>query len=200
MMLSRLSTVGARRRYNTPAYQLLVRVIAAAAGTDRDDLTRQWLTAPLGMRHTRWIERTHAPQVAGSPMLGLATSPLDLARLGLLVLADGVWDGTRIVSSAGLSESLQTSQPHNPAYGLLWWLNGRDRVLRPTGDVERGPLIPTAPNDLIAALGTGDCKLYVVPSLGLVVARLGAPAGAQSPAGSQFDHELWDRLATAAPR
>jgi len=37
----------------------------------------------------------------------------------------------------------------------------------------KGPLIPTAPPDLVAALGAVDRKLYVVPSLGLVVTRLG---------------------------
>jgi len=36
-----------------------------------------------------------------------------------------------------------------------------------------GPLIPTAPRDLVAALGALQRKLYVVPSQHLVVTRLG---------------------------
>ena len=39
-----------------------------------------------------------------------------------------------------------------------------------------GPLIPTAPADLVAALGKADQKLYIPRALDLVVARLGDKA------------------------
>ncbi len=58
-------------------------------------------------------------------------------------------------------------------------------------------LIPSAPSDTIAALGAADRKLYVVPSLSLVVTRLGAAAGPPAAAGSSFDSELWERLLAA---
>ena len=53
--------------YNTPAYQLVIRVVSAAAKMDHQLLTREWLAGPLGMENTRWVDRTFAPQKKTSP-------------------------------------------------------------------------------------------------------------------------------------
>ena len=63
-----------------------------------------------------------------------------------------------------------------------------------SGEVAVGPLIPTAPDDTVAAQGALGRKLYVTPSLGLVVTRLG-----DRPA-SDFNTELWRLLMAAAPQ
>jgi hypothetical protein len=61
-------------------------------------------------------------------------------------------------------------------------------------------MIPTAPSDVIAALGAADKKIYVCPSLDLVVARHGGAAGGtRSEALSSFDSQLWEKLMAAAP-
>jgi hypothetical protein len=57
-----------------------------------------------------------------------------------------------------------------------------------------GMLVPNAPADLYAALGKNDQKIYVVPSLGLVVVRMGEAAGNSHLALSSFDNELWGKL------
>jgi hypothetical protein len=63
-----------------------------------------------------------------------------------------------------------------------------------------GSLIPTAPDDLVAALGKADQKLYISREHDLVVGRLGEKADQESrPALSSFDAALWamlDRLRT----
>ncbi len=56
-------------------------------------------------------------------------------------------------------------------------------------------LIPAAPADLVAAQGARDRKLYVVPSLNLVVSRLGDNGSRD---GSSFNDALWERLIRAA--
>jgi len=55
-------------------------------------------------------------------------------------------------------------------------------------------LIPAAPNDCYAALGKNDQKIYVVPSLDLVVVRQGEASGSPLFALSSFDNELWEHL------
>jgi hypothetical protein len=90
-----------------------------------------------------------------------------------------------------LTEAFASSQQHNPSYGLLWWLNGKAKHPQ-GGKIVDGPLIPTAPPDLVAALGALGRKVYVVPSLDLVVTRLG-----DEPA-KDFNDELWRRLSLAA--
>ena len=76
----------------------------------------------------------------------------------------------------------------NPAYGRLWWLNGSEYTMSARGR-KNGPLISEAPDDLVAALGFLDRRLYIAPSLDLVVARTGADAP-----DSDFDEELWKLL------
>ena len=95
-----------------------------------------------------------------------------------------------------LREALDTSQPLNKSYGYLWWLNGRPTV-RANGK-QASQLIPGAPKDLVAALGALGRKIYVVPSLELVVTRTGANSDADGE--PPFDEVLWKALMKASPR
>ena len=133
--------------------------------------------------------------------IGFATTARDLARFGLLVLAQGSWNGRDLLQNAGyLGRMLKPSQDLNPSYGLLWWLNGQSRVQRPDqAQAAPGSLIPAAPRDLVAAQGAMDRKCYVVPSLGLVVTRLGAPTGNNPTLDLKWDDDFWKLLIKAAP-
>lgn len=183
---------GERWRYNTPAYQRLMRVMAEASGKTENELTREWLTSKIGMSHTRWRQR---PAMPG--MIGLATTAWDLARFGLLMLNEGDWDGERILPDVDyVRASVRPSQDKNKAYGYLWWLNGYP-VTRTAGGTSP-TLIPSAPKDLYAAQGAGQRKVYVVPSMGLVVTRTGD--NGQLRGESSFNNELWRLLIKAAPQ
>ncbi len=48
------------------------------------------------------------------------------ARIGLLMLHRGVWDGRRLLPEWWIDESLRPC-PLNPNYGLMWWLNTNRR-------------------------------------------------------------------------
>ena len=177
--------------YNTPVYAVTKRVLAAAARSPLETITRDWLAAPLGMKDTAWRKRPAAMGDVGNPT-GLVTSPRDTARFGQLILDGGkAADGRRVVSETGLQAMLARSAT-NPAYGRLWWLNGSDHAIRPLANRIEGPLIPAAPADLVAALGAMDRKLYVVPSRRLVVVRMG-----QAAIDKDFDQQLWLRLGKA---
>jgi CubicO group peptidase (beta-lactamase class C family) len=181
---------GEQWRYNTRAYSRLVSVLKAATGEDIDGLTRAWLTGPLGMGESDWRPRTWLTGNADANTTGFVTSARDLARFGLLMLGRGRWgDASLLEDRTYLEDSVSPSQPLNPAYGYLWWLNGQP-VTSPQGD-SAPSLIPAAPGDLFAAQGALGRKLYVVPSLELVVVRLGdAPA-------SDFNQQFWLRLMAA---
>jgi hypothetical protein len=80
----------------------------------------------------------------------------------------------------------------NPAWGYLWWFNGRARHMLPFSDrVFPGPIVPGAPDDLIAARGASDQRLIIVPGRSLVVVRLGEPVAR---AAGNFDTEFMARL------
>jgi len=109
------------------------------------------------------------------------------------VLADSAW----------YAASWRQVPPDNPAYGQLWWLNGGATYRIPGPYVLpsiNGSLFPSAPADLVAALGKGDKKIYVIPSLELVVVRHGEEAdiaGGNPAAISAFDEQWWQRLKVA---
>jgi CubicO group peptidase (beta-lactamase class C family) len=186
---------GTRWRYNSAAYSRTVDLVAAAAKESPDALTRKWLTGRIGMNDSKWVGRPGAGDRNPVNPRGFATTARDLARFGLLILAEGRWGGETVIADREyLRAALRPSQELNPSYGYLWWLNGQKEVARGAGKRTPGPLIPGAPADLVAALGAGDRKLYVVPSLGLVVTRLGDATG------PGFDKEFWQALQGAAPR
>jgi len=118
-----------------------------------------------------------------------------MARFGLLISANGKWNDTEIVSQNFLQEATNTSQNINKAYGYLWWLNGKTSFHLPSTQLEfTGSLIPNAPNDMFAALGKNDQKIYVVPSKKLVVIRMGEAEDDSNFALSNFDNDLWEKI------
>ena len=95
-------------------------------------------------------------------------SARDYARFGLLYLKDGVWNGERILPEGWVKQSM-VSSPANGLrnYGYQFWLNGFDP--KNTGQRE----YPEMPADLFFADGYGGQRIYIVPSLQLVVVRMG---------------------------
>ncbi len=79
----------------------------------------------------------------------------DQARIGLLMLRRGEWNGVRVLPEEWISESLKPCALH-PNYGLLWWLNtGRARY-------------PSAPPSSFAASGAGGNLTWVDPEHDIV--------------------------------
>ncbi len=118
-----------------------------------------------------------------------------MARFGLLIYANGAWENTQIIPKSFLNEATNTSQSINPSYGYLWWLNGKSSYRLPGSQLEfNGELAPNAPNDMYAALGKNDQKIYVVPSKKLVVVRMGNAADDTNFALSSFDNDLWEKI------
>jgi len=118
-----------------------------------------------------------------------------MARFGLLMSANGTWINTQIVSANYITEATNTSQDINQAYGYLWWLNGKNSFHLPQTQFEFiGALIPNAPNDMYAALGKNDQKIYIVPSKDLVIVRMGEAADDSNFGLSTFDNDLWEKI------
>ncbi|MFQ5790748.1 MAG: serine hydrolase domain-containing protein, partial [Acidobacteriota bacterium] len=82
------------------------------------------------------------------------------ARLGLLYLQDGVWEGERILPE-GWVKFVSTPAPawKEPVYGGLFWING-------TGEWN-------LPKDAYFMAGGGGQRVFIVPSHDLVIVRMG---------------------------
>lgn len=108
---------------------LLSAVISRATGLPAYELARQYLYEPLQIQSGRWAESGCG--ISYTVMKGEEQSNLsarDLAKFGLLMLGNGVFDDKQIVSSEFIR---QVIEPLNPGYGFLW-------VLKPDGYGGRG--------------------------------------------------------------
>jgi CubicO group peptidase (beta-lactamase class C family) len=118
-----------------------------------------------------------------------------MARFGLLMLNKGKWKNEQILNEAYFNKATNTSQNINQSYGYLWWLNGKSSFRLPQSQLQfTGSIIPSGPNDMYMALGKNDQKIYVVPSKKMVIIRMGDAADAVSPALSDFDNVLWQKI------
>ena len=62
-------------------------------------------------------------------------SALDMTRLGLLVLADGQWDGETVLPDRDYRRAmLAPGSEANPAWCYLWWRNDQSRFMLPFRD------------------------------------------------------------------
>jgi CubicO group peptidase (beta-lactamase class C family) len=207
--LRRVAAPGSAWRYANAPYHVLHPVLEAVTGRRLQAFSKSALFGPLGMGSARWAPRPEPEE--GTPARrhpwmpgeqGLVMTPRDMARFGLFVLAGARWNsGPRLVPAAYRTAALSTSQELNPAYGYLWWLNGKASFLVGADPRPRPrSIVPSAPADLVAALGAADQKIYVVPSLELVVVRQGARGGAPMLSADSFDQGWWKLLSAAAPR
>ena len=191
---------GNRFYYNNPAYYQLFSILDKASGQGIAALSKAMLFDRIGMTSANWKLNFDTGELG----LILSCSARDMARFGLLTLNRGRWNGLPIVAdSAWFVSSWHSVPPDNGAYGFLWWLNGGASYRVPGSYLlpsQNGSLIPSAPTDLVAALGKGDKKIYVIPSLELVVVRHGEEAdvsGSSPTALSAFDEQFWQRLKLA---
>jgi len=194
--LSYDAPAGAKFFYNTPAYAKLKPVLEKAAGQDLSIVTQLWFTKVGDMHDTGWEKRPGAFSDVGNPT-GLVTTPQDLAIMGQIVLDRGRKpNGARLISESQL-DAIFTPTATNPAYGRLWWLNDGDYSLGAGTNTPRreGRFIPSAPEDTLSALGAQDRKLFVVPSMKLIVIRTG-----QTAPDREFNENLWQLLMQAAPQ
>lgn len=168
-------------RYNNSAIQTLSQVIEKATKTDGVSFAKDKLLGPIGMDHSTM---TKDPSGNMKTFMGLQSTCLDMARFGLLMLNDGNWGGTQIVSADWVKESTSPSQVLNPQYGFLWWLNTEAAGANTADQATGGPssstappkstkMVPSAPDDTFFALGLGNQIIAVVPEENLVAVRLG---------------------------
>ena len=146
---------GSRWKYNTTAYAHARTCVVKAANMTENELTDKWLTGPLGMKDSRWVPRPFAGKTGSiSNPYGFATTARDLARFGLLMLANGDWDGSAVLEDKEfLQAATKPSQNLNKTYGYLWWLSPGKGMYSAKGRLVR--------------------RLYVIPGQQLVIVRLG---------------------------
>jgi CubicO group peptidase (beta-lactamase class C family) len=177
---------GTRWAYHNAPYTLLEQVISSATDRDFNSYFNEKIASKIGMSGS-W-QRIGFNQVYFS-------NARSMARFGLMILAEGKWANEEIIKDrAFFDQMIQSSQLINPAYGYLWWLNGKSNFMLPVVQtVFSGSLIPDAPGDMIVAAGRDGQFLCVVPSENLVLVRMGLDAD-QSLVSFIYLNRIWKAL------
>jgi CubicO group peptidase (beta-lactamase class C family) len=152
------SDPGARSSYCTGGVIVLGSLLSSRAGVGLDDFAATSLFGPLDIRNVHWRRSPDGQATGGG---GLKLRPRDVAKLGELYRADGLWNGRRVLSAAWVAESRRsTTRIGSDGYGYLWWKRG---FLRDGITVES-----------YFTSGNGGNFVFVFPSLDLVVAFTGS--------------------------
>lgn len=149
---------GTRFRYNSGCSVLLSGIIRNKTGNQARDYAVAHLFRPLAITSFNW-ER--GGQGISNTGWGLSLRPRDMAKIGLLCLNQGEYNGTRVLSQQWLNESTTAfvSLSSSFSYGYQWWLLPLEGVAGHT---------PQS-NDIIIAWGWGDQFIFIIPYLDMVV-------------------------------
>jgi CubicO group peptidase (beta-lactamase class C family) len=139
---------GQRWTYCGGATALLGRIIAKGTGKSLHDFAREVLFDPLGMGPTDWHRARDGELSAAS---GIRMRPRDLARIGQLILRDGVWDGRAVVPAEWIKRCMTPVVMINEIgdYGYQWYIGRRQPFW--------------------AAVGNGGQRLFVSSKLDLAI-------------------------------
>lgn len=179
------SDAGQRWAYHNAPYTLLDQVIESATQRNLNQYIFQKLTLTTG------ISGLYIPIEFNNVFFSRVRS---MARFGLLMLNNGKWNNTPILTdSTFFHEMTNSSQELNPAYGYLWWLNGKSFFKVPGLQINfPGFLSPNAPADMYAALGKNGQFLNVVPSQNMVFVRMGNSPGDDVP--FLYNDSIWQYI------
>ncbi|MEO8452240.1 MAG: serine hydrolase [Gemmatimonadota bacterium] len=155
---------GARYNYNNGLPSLLGPLITRRVGEPVETFADRVLFEPLGIRNYAWATmRDGTPLLAG----GLRMPPRDMAKLGQLVLSQGMCKGKRLISRdwVTLSTTHQTRADDYP-YGFYWHLSDPSRPWHGDPPSYLGPIDRYR---AIMGVGQGGQAIVVLPDVDVVI-------------------------------
>ncbi len=157
-----IDTPGSVWKYNNGLTEVLSAIIEHVTGKPLEVFAKEALFEPLGISNYDWVgSAIWQPQGRPSAAGGLRMRARDLAKIGSLVLHNGVWNNRQIVSSEWLKLSTRRHVTDlgqwsrgNYGYGFQWWPGHSNSIPR---------------YRIIAGFGSGGQQLLIIPDLHLVV-------------------------------
>ncbi|MGH8017500.1 MAG: serine hydrolase domain-containing protein, partial [Opitutaceae bacterium] len=154
--------------YASSSIHLASIILRHVTSRELQDYVGGHLAKPLGWGRWGWGYKQH-PRVTHTPGAGgIVLRPADMLRFGYLLLREGRWGDRQLIPADYVRHATRPS-PYNPhyEYSLQFDVNGRGHW-------------PGVPGDAFWKSGSGGHVLYIVPSLDLVVWKLGGRDGQYS--------------------
>lgn len=171
--------IGEHFHYSTMGIQVLSNILAKATGMSLKEFAQEYLFTPLGIpevpdapvydreSQARFYKTRNIRGWAKDPSgyyttgWGLSLTTEEFARIGILCLNKGLYDGKRIVSEKYIEEMV-TEREKN--YGYMWWIYGKNekiKILRKEYN--------SGKYDVYCANGVGGSLISVIPELNTVI-------------------------------
>jgi CubicO group peptidase (beta-lactamase class C family) len=168
---------GSRFEYNNAnseiAGVILDRALRKAGQGDYAAYLSRVLLQPLGTGDAHlWLDHE-----GGTPRFFafLQMRARDWLRVGILMDRHGQFDGAQVLPAAWI-KAITTPSALNPNYGLQVWIGSpwvRYRAYGPRNPLKMSHIEPYHAPDLVFFDGFGGERVYIVPSLDLVIVRVG---------------------------
>ena len=181
---------GTVARYCSGGFFTAGRIIERVARKPLPEFAQEVLFEPLGIRRDDWkwsfaLDRSERNQFGQ-----IHLRPRDMLKLGLLIERRGAWEGRRVVSASWIdAATARQSRIGDSDYGLGIWHRWYG-VRTPAGDRRV---------DTIMLSGNGGQKVFLVPSLDLVVAATGVAFFVDSPVNRMLAEVLLPALLQGEP-
>jgi CubicO group peptidase (beta-lactamase class C family) len=154
---------GERFRYSGKCTNLLGGIIYTIENKQADEFAKEVLFNKLGISNFKWEKENGViPCDAGLEMY-----PRDMAKIGLLVLNNGYWNGEQIVPKEWIVTSTKpyVAESEFFDYGYQWWYRSKRNKSWWNNPVHGGK----TEHDMFLALGAGGQYIMVVRDLNMVI-------------------------------
>jgi CubicO group peptidase (beta-lactamase class C family) len=138
--------------YCSGNFYLLAEILQRSSKMTSHEFAEKYLFKPLGFGKSYWVKNYKG---VNNGWGDLHMSTLDFAKVGCLVLNNGMWNGKQVVSKKWIEKIQALHKIHNSEYyGYGWWLDS------------------TNPDEIQAA-GRGGQRLFIFKNSNMVIATTG---------------------------
>ena len=181
-MVADPGTVG---RYCSGGIITAGRIIERVAVKALPDFAHEVLFEPLGIQRSGWIWNFKLERSQRNEFGQVYLRPRDMLKLGILIQQRGEWEGRRVISASWIEKAVAPqSRIDDSDYGLGFWHRWY-RVETATG---------ARRVETIMLSGNGGQKVYLVPSLDLIVVFTGGSFNVESPVNEMMARVLLPAL------
>ena len=178
-MIGGKAQAGERFHYSTLGIQVLSNVLTIATGQSLKEFAENYLFEPLGIadvpnanvvdrasqeafykaRNNRgWVKDPSGFYTTG---WGLSLTTDEFARIGVMVINNGMYNGQRILSKEYIKQMLTERED---GYGYLWWIYPKNKPIR-----IRRKTHNAVKYDSFCANGVGGSLMTIIPEIDTVI-------------------------------
>ena len=168
--LAMVAEPGSNFSYCSGGMHLLSAIISNATGMNEEAFAKRFLFEPIGIKQMIWPVD---PQNVNHGFGNLHLLPRDMAKLGVLYLNNGRWDGRQIIQAdwvtAATTSKIKTGGARDYGYG--WWIPAAGNIIPYEASGRGGQQISVMPskNTVIVFNGggfnTGDVLKLIQPAI-----------------------------------